>query len=134
MRDCGECTECCTAMAVSQLSKAAGEPCEHCTGAGCGQYDSRPSQCRAFSCMWLNGTGKERDRPDRSGMIFAKPQSATVFGSNEPTAMAYEASDGAAKRAAGADAISRLAESGRVILMKRDAVLSVYTVHEIFGI
>ena len=121
-------------MAVSQLSKAAGEPCEHCTGAGCGQYDSRPSQCRAFSCMWLNGTGKERDRPDRSGMIFAKPQSATVFGSNEPTAMAYEASDGAAKGAAGADAIARLAESGRVILLKRDAVLSAYTVHEIFGI
>jgi len=67
-------------------------------------------------------------------MIFAKPRRPTVFGSSEPTAMAYEASDGAAKRAAGADAIERLAESRRVILMKRDAVLSAYTVHEIFGI
>jgi hypothetical protein len=84
--------------------------------------------------LWLTGTGKERDRPDRSGVIFTKPQRATVFGSDEPTVMAYEASDGAAERAPGADAIARLAESGRVILMKRDAALSAFTVHEIFGI
>jgi len=121
-------------MSVPQLSKSAGEQCEHCAVAGCGQYDSRPTQCRAFSCLWLTGTGKELDRPDRSGMIFAAPRRATVFGSNEPTAMAYEARDGAAEELAGADAIERLAESRRVILMKRDAALSAFTVHEIFGI
>lgn len=67
-RSCGDCTLCCTLLAVDALSKPARVPCQHeCkpsppvrtpTGervkiGGCGIYKDRPQACRDFTCAWL---------------------------------------------------------------------------------
>jgi hypothetical protein len=41
-------------MAIEALAKPAGRWCRHCKpGRGCLVYDSRPAECRSFSCLWL---------------------------------------------------------------------------------
>jgi len=52
-RACGDCTICCTAMAVDQpdFQKHAGVPCRHCAQ-GCAVYDTRPALCRDYHCGW----------------------------------------------------------------------------------
>jgi hypothetical protein len=41
-------------MAIETLAKPAGQWCRHCKpGRGCVVYDSRPAECRGFSCLWL---------------------------------------------------------------------------------
>jgi hypothetical protein len=53
-RNCGDCTLCCKVMAIEEIAKPAGQWCAHCKpGRGCGIYDSRPAECRAFNCLWL---------------------------------------------------------------------------------
>ena len=53
-RSCGNCTLCCKVMAIEQLAKPAGRWCRHCKpGRGCLIYATRPSECRAFDCLWL---------------------------------------------------------------------------------
>jgi hypothetical protein len=53
-RACGDCTLCCKVMAIEDLAKPAGQWCRHCKpGLGCRIYDSRPSECRDFNCLWL---------------------------------------------------------------------------------
>jgi hypothetical protein len=53
-RSCGDCTLCCKVMAIEEIAKPAGRWCRHCKpGRGCTVYDSRPSECRAFNCLWL---------------------------------------------------------------------------------
>ena len=72
MRECGDCTACCTALLidVGDIKSNAYEPCKHLTAKGCGIYKDRPENpCRSFSCAWLQGHMEEKDRPDRSGGI-----------------------------------------------------------------
>lgn len=70
-RVCGDCTVCCTAMAVDQpdFQKQAGVPCRHCE-AGCAIYDSRPALCRDYYCGWRQLPILDDSwRPDRSGIF-----------------------------------------------------------------
>lgn len=69
-RKCGTCTLCCTALAVPELDKPNGVPCEHLTTAGCGIYEDRPESCRQFECGWLTGMGDLSVRPDRIGAVL----------------------------------------------------------------
>jgi hypothetical protein len=69
MRQCGECTACCTALAVQELDKPRYRPCQHLGEAGCGAYQSRPGSCRDYQCLWLQGFLGDEDRPDRLGVI-----------------------------------------------------------------
>ena len=71
-RQCGECSACCTVMAVAELDQAVYTPCRHDAGMGCQVYETRPASCRGYTCLWLDGTitGDERRRPDRLGVIF----------------------------------------------------------------
>lgn len=71
-RSCGECTLCCKLIAIAELGKTRGQWCQHCVkGKGCGIYESRPDECRAFNCGWLTtpSVGDEW-KPIRSKMIF----------------------------------------------------------------
>lgn len=62
---------CCTATFVPELKKEAGVQCKHCTnGNGCSIYDDRPTSCRTFQCMWLQGDLDSR--PDNSGYMLEK--------------------------------------------------------------
>jgi hypothetical protein len=80
-RACGECGACCFALRVTGHnpqgwdgpSKADYSSCRCSTLSGCAIYETRPSGCRGYRCLWLIGDPKldrDLDRPDRLGVIF----------------------------------------------------------------
>jgi hypothetical protein len=71
-RQCGECTACCTVLAVAELHKPARWACDYVDCTGCAVYQIRPPTCRQFHCLWLRGAiaGGEEFRPDRLGVLF----------------------------------------------------------------
>jgi hypothetical protein len=75
---CGKCTACCTALEIVALSKPEGVRCEHLTQDGCGIYETRPEECRAFVCGFLKLNLHRKLRPDRAGFIITVQK--TVFG------------------------------------------------------
>lgn len=71
---CGDCTACCTLMAVVELDKPRCVSCKH-LDKGCGIYATRPQSCREFECIWLqtqktSAPWPKRLRPDRCGVMF----------------------------------------------------------------
>ncbi len=71
-RGCGDCTVCCTAMAIDkpEIQKDAGVACRHCTQTGCAIYDTRPQLCRDYHCGWRQLPMLDDSwRPDRSGVF-----------------------------------------------------------------
>ena len=68
-RECGTCSLCCKLLAIKDewLTKAQGEWCSHVVkGGGCGCYETRPSVCRGFECLWLSSTVSPIEmRPDK---------------------------------------------------------------------
>jgi hypothetical protein len=70
-RICGECTVCCTAMAIDkpEIQKEAGVTCRHCRG-GCAIQDHWPPLCRDYFCGWRRLKIMDDSwRPDRSGVL-----------------------------------------------------------------
>ncbi|MEJ0026469.1 MAG: hypothetical protein WDN01_10615 [Rhizomicrobium sp.] len=81
-RSCGDCTVCCTALAIetAELRKPPGVACAHCTPSGCGIYETRYPICRSYFCGWFGLPDLGEDwRPDRSGILIS-PREATVAG------------------------------------------------------
>ncbi|TKW70576.1 MAG: hypothetical protein DI543_28680, partial [Bradyrhizobium icense] len=66
-----------------ELKKPVDVLCKHCTGHSCSIYDSRPSVCRGWYCVWRVEKDLPDDmRPDKCGVMFsldgdAQPQ--TIF-------------------------------------------------------
>ena len=71
-RVCGACSLCCTLLRVDELGKPGGTPCRNqCRDVpGCGIHVTRPSICRAYRCLWLQGSLEQQDRPDRLGAVL----------------------------------------------------------------
>jgi hypothetical protein len=71
-RSCGDCTLCCKVMAVEALGKPAGSWCSHCKpGRGCLIYETRPEECRHYSCLWLTDRWfGEHWKPSRSKLVL----------------------------------------------------------------
>lgn len=72
-RACGSCTLCCKVYDVAAVPKRADAWCPHCRpGRGCGIYETRPDQCRAFHCLWMTQTwlGPEW-KPERAKMVLS---------------------------------------------------------------
>jgi hypothetical protein len=69
---CGDCTLCCKVMAIEELTKPVSTWCRHCKpGRGCLIYDSRPAECRSFSCLWLiNDHLDEQWKPNKSKLVL----------------------------------------------------------------
>jgi Fe-S-cluster containining protein len=46
--------------------------CEHAMPScgGCAIYDQRPSECREFNCLWIQGVMEDKHRPDKIGIVF----------------------------------------------------------------
>jgi hypothetical protein len=59
-------------MAIETLAKPAACWCPHCkTGRGCLIYQTRPAECRNFSCLWLlDDRLDERWKPSRSKLVL----------------------------------------------------------------
>jgi hypothetical protein len=81
---CGSCKLCCTVMRVEApdadppFNKPALTPCQHICSAGCSIYESRPSVCSGFLCIWratlepeINNPWPNSERPDRTGVVMA---------------------------------------------------------------
>jgi hypothetical protein len=70
---CGDCVVCCEWLNIEteEFSKKAGTLCSHCTGSGCGIYQTRPKICRSFLCGWrlIPALGPDW-RPDKSGVVM----------------------------------------------------------------
>jgi hypothetical protein len=70
-RVCGDCTVCCTAMAIDkpEIQKEAGVTCRYCRG-GCTIQDHWPALCRDYFCGWRRLKMMDENwRPDRSGVL-----------------------------------------------------------------
>lgn len=77
---CGECRECCEALAVMELNKPYWHPCEHLCPTGCAIYHSRPKSCMTFYCSYLMGDTPSdlTYRPDKSGILICLDIDHTV--------------------------------------------------------
>jgi hypothetical protein len=118
-RQCGECTACCTVLAVTELGKPMRWACDHLGCAGCRVYGERPQSCRAFDCLWLRGgVGPDESfRPDRLGVIF---DSFTSPRTNEARYVAFEVWNGAFEGPAASATIEETARGREVQLSYRD--------------
>jgi len=90
-RSCGDCSACCTVLAVPGVDKGRYVPCQHLRQGNkcCGIYESRPEECNAYSCGWKVGIGTSAHRPDRFGVVFSIEN--TAFG---PTLIGLETRPG----------------------------------------
>jgi Fe-S-cluster containining protein len=59
-RSCGECSLCCKLPPIDtpELQKQANTWCPHCRPGkgGCSDYETRPTLCRNYRCLWLKDT------------------------------------------------------------------------------
>jgi hypothetical protein len=72
-RPCGDCVACCKVLNIDEpdMVKPADQMCMHCTGKGCGIYDSRPNVCRVWDCAWRRIESMPLStRPDQLGVVF----------------------------------------------------------------
>jgi hypothetical protein len=70
-RSCGDCTACCTTLALAALNKPINVRCQHVCTAGCGIYNDRPEACQNYRCAWHLGLLPEKFRPDQSGIVWS---------------------------------------------------------------
>lgn len=69
-RSCGTCSLCCTLMGVKELGKDRNVKCSHVSVTGaCRIYAGRPDSCRAFRCLWLQGSLPFNLQPSRIGAV-----------------------------------------------------------------
>ncbi len=74
VRDCGDCTACCTHLTVNSpdFAKPAGIACSHLTASGCAIHAVRPHICRTWFCVWRRRADlPDAARPDRSGLLVS---------------------------------------------------------------
>lgn len=78
MNHCGDCTMCCKLLCVPEIKKMPSKWCPHChIGKGCRVYETRPTSCREFECLWLlsqRQAGAEMPmalRPDHCKFVIA---------------------------------------------------------------
>lgn len=77
-RKCGDCSACCTLLAVHELQKARYVKCVHLRQGNrcCSVYANRPSECAGYACAWTLGLGTNAQRPDKLGMVFSTEETA----------------------------------------------------------
>ena len=95
-RACDDCQACCVALPIEDLAKPAGMSCSQLCETGCIIYSTRPPVCSSFKCLWLFGQFKNKDRPDKSGLVLAR-----VLVDGGQVTKAWELRPGAAKTVTG---------------------------------
>lgn len=116
-RSCGDCTACCTALGVPELSKPATVRCPHVCESGCQRYRTRPKSCRKFKCLWLEGAFDEEHRPDKTGIVVGAAGPASLFARvvGQRPLTVFEAWEGAFESAAGRAFLDGLSATQLVI-------------------
>jgi hypothetical protein len=123
-RPCGDCTLCCTAVAVFHLHKPTGTPCLHLCPTGCSIYGDRPRECRDFECLWLKGRFDDDDRPDALGVVICRDFEPAT---GEETVCVAEPTPGAAERPRVQHLITSILARGETILVRsRERIRKTY--------
>lgn len=121
-RTCGTCSACCVVLGIAELGKPMHQRCPHqAATAGCGIYETRPKECRAFECGWLTGLLRESDRPDRLGVILAGADKQTNLLARDlgmAPVLALEWRPGALDEEPVRDALRRLAREHVLVLLR----------------
>jgi hypothetical protein len=70
-RACGTCMMCCKVPHIKAFDKPAGVWCAHAAaGKGCAIYASRPDECRAFYCLWMQDASFGPEwKPDKAKFV-----------------------------------------------------------------
>ncbi|MGD9739810.1 MAG: hypothetical protein AB7O56_10820 [Bauldia sp.] len=71
-RTCGTCSLCCKLLGIGELDKKPGAWCSKCDPPhGCTIYESRPTECREFACVWLESARLgDAWKPSRSRIVL----------------------------------------------------------------
>jgi len=123
---CGDCTVCCTVLAVDDgdFHKPSFTPCSHLCEKGCDIYSSKPSICTGFYCMYavLADFFRDDDRPDKSGIVIAinHPDSHFTQTTKLTTFSAYEARPGAFKSYNGDRMLRKISNRAVLILIPNE--------------
>lgn len=99
-RQCGDCQACCAVLAIPTLDKPRTQRCPNQCAAGCAIYSARPPECAGYLCLWRQGWGGERDRPDKLGAVIdldVNPAFAKVAGARGASVKVKD-EDGKSKR------------------------------------
>ena len=85
---------------------------------GCAIYMERPSVCREFECLWLQGlvVGDDRRRPDRLGLIFTQAKNDEK--GSYPMLLAWEVAPGRADVDPARYILSRLEQVAMFVLKR----------------
>jgi hypothetical protein len=80
-RSCGTCTLCCRLPEIDLFDKPANAWCSNCVeGQGCSIYESRPSVCRDFLCLWMTeDLGDEWDPIRSKMMVYRQGAQVTIL-------------------------------------------------------
>ena len=115
-RECGECGECCFALAVDVEDKPRMKACPHfCSG--CSIYDNRPESCAEWNCLWLMGSVPHSQRPDRTKIIFWLPDTETAGRWGNRLVMAAETKKSAYRMQSNEKYIRHLHRQGNNIML-----------------
>ena len=71
MRECGECTACCTWLQGSAYGYefGGGKSCKFLCETGCSVHKARPKLCEGYFCAWAQELLAEEMRPDKCGVL-----------------------------------------------------------------
>lgn len=79
MRQCGDCSLCCTVMAVGEINKPENVKCSKLTTMGrCSIYSTKPASCTSYQCLWLAGAMPEELKPSRSRIVADTGSSGNI--------------------------------------------------------
>lgn len=73
MRDCGDCTECCTWLSGNAYGYefGCGKSCKFLCSSGCSVYDDRPMVCKNYYCAWSQELIDEKYKPNKCNFIIS---------------------------------------------------------------
>ena len=73
MRECNECTACCTWMKGSAYGYefGGGKSCKFLCETGCDVHKARPKVCEGYFCAWAQELISEEMRPDKCGVLVS---------------------------------------------------------------
>jgi len=79
-RRCGDCSLCCTVMAVGEINKPENVKCSKLTVMGkCSvHYNGKPESCTTYQCLWLAGAMPEELKPSRSRIVADTGSSGNI--------------------------------------------------------
>jgi Fe-S-cluster containining protein len=73
MRECGECTACCTWLQgyAYGYEFGSGKSCKFLCESGCSVHKVRPKVCEGYFCAWAQELISEEMRPDKCGVLVS---------------------------------------------------------------